>query len=67
MYDGVNTPKWNFKIKPFVAQWIIQSKEDACKLGAIKDHMSFWGFTRKGKCYCQLMLRLQEGMDVDQP
>jgi hypothetical protein len=60
-YDGANILRWYLKIKPFVAQWIIQMKEDMHKLGAIGDHMSPWAVVGKGRCYCQFVLRLQEG------
>jgi hypothetical protein len=29
--------------------------------------MSFWNVVKKGKCCCQLVLRLQGKKDVDQP
>jgi transketolase C-terminal domain/subunit len=67
MYDGVNILRWNFKIKPFVIQRIIQTKKDTHKLRTIEDHMSLSGVIGKARCYCQLMLRLQKGKDVDQP
>jgi hypothetical protein len=39
-HDGVNVPRWNLEIEPFVAQRIVQTKEDMRKLGVVKDHMS---------------------------
>jgi hypothetical protein len=65
-YDGVDVLRWNHETKPFVAWWVVQTWKDMCELGVIRDHLLFWGVARKGRCYCQLMLRLQEGKDVDQ-
>jgi len=42
-------------------------EEDTHKLGVVKDHMSPWSVVGKEMCYCRLVLRLQEGRDVDQP
>jgi hypothetical protein len=36
-------------------------------LGVVEDHMLPWGVARKEICYCRLVLRFQEGRDVDQP
>jgi hypothetical protein len=47
------------KVEPFVAWWVVQTKENMHELEAIRDHMSPWGVARKRKCYCQLVLRLQ--------
>jgi len=33
----------------------------------IKDHMLLWNVTGKERCCCQLMPRVQEGKDDDQP
>jgi len=66
-YDGVNISRWNLEIEPFVAQWNVQMNENMCELRAIKDHMPPWGVAGKGRSYCQLVLRLQEGRDIDQP
>jgi hypothetical protein len=38
-YDGANAPRWNLEIKPFVAQWVVQMKENMNELRAIGDHM----------------------------
>ncbi len=35
------------------------------ELGVVKNHMSPKGAVGKEMCYCQLMLSLQEGKDVD--
>jgi len=64
-YDGGNFSKWNFEIKQFVAQWVVQIKENMCKLKVIEDHMPLWDVGGKGMCCCQLMLRLQKGRNVD--
>ncbi len=66
-YDGVDVLKWNFEVEPFVAWWVVQMEEDTHKLGVVEDHMPPWGVVRKEMCCCQLVLRLQEGRDVDQP
>jgi hypothetical protein len=66
-YDGVNISRWNVEVEPFVAQWIVQMKEDMCELRVVENHMSPWGVDGKGMCYCRLMLRLQEGKDIDEP
>jgi hypothetical protein len=34
-------------------------------LEVVEDHMSPWGVVGKEMSYCWLMLRLQEGRDVD--
>jgi hypothetical protein len=65
-YDSINAPRWNLEIKPFIVQWIVQMKENMCKLGVIGDHMLPWGVAKK-MCYCWLVLKLQEGKDVHQP
>jgi hypothetical protein len=65
-YDGANTPRCNLEVEPFVAQWIIQMKENMHKLRAIRDHMSLQGVAKKGITYYWLVLRLQKGRDVDQ-
>jgi hypothetical protein len=59
--------RWNLEVEPFVAQWVIQTKEDMCELGAVGGHMPPWGVVGKRRCYCQLVLRLQEGRDIDWP
>jgi hypothetical protein len=66
-YDGVNVLRWNFEVKPFVARWIIQTKENTHKLGAIENHMLPWGVGGKGRCCCQFMLMFQGGRNIDQP
>ncbi len=65
-YDGVDVLRWNLEVKPFVARWIIQTKENTHKLGAIENHMSPWGVGGKGRC-CQFMLMLQGRRNIDQP
>jgi len=40
-------------------------EEDTLELGVIKNHMPPSGVVGKEMCYCQLMLSLQEGKDVD--
>ncbi len=65
MYS-LNVLKWNLEVEPFVARWIVQTKEHKCKLKAIGDHMLPWDVVRKGRCYYWLVLRLQERRDVDQ-
>jgi hypothetical protein len=42
-------------------------EENTHRLGVVKDHMPPWGVAGKEMCWCWLMLRLQEGRDVDQP
>jgi hypothetical protein len=37
------------------------------RVGGGRDYMPPWGVARKEMCCCWLMLRLQEGRDVDQP
>ncbi len=51
-------------IEPFVVWWVVQMKEDECKLWAVRDHMLPWGVARKGRCYYQFVLKLQEGRDI---
>ncbi len=46
-YDGVDVMKWNPKVKPFVAHWIIQKEEDVHMLRAIEDCMLLWNVTKK--------------------
>jgi hypothetical protein len=41
-YDGVNVLGWNLEVKPFVAQWVVETKENTHELGAIENHMSPW-------------------------
>jgi hypothetical protein len=65
-YDGVHASRWNPKVEPFVAWWIVQ-KEEHTKVGVVENHMLPWGVARKGKCCCRLMLKFQERKDVDQP
>jgi hypothetical protein len=33
----------------------------------IEDCMLLWGVVRKGRCYCQFVLKLQKGKDIGQP
>jgi hypothetical protein len=42
------------------------NEKKMCKLGVVGDHMPPWSVARKGRCYCQLVLKLQVGRDVDQ-
>ncbi len=42
-------------------------EEHTHELGMVEDHMPPWGVIGKEMCYCRLVLRLQEGKDVDQP
>jgi hypothetical protein len=42
-------------------------EEDMHELGVVKDHMPPSGVAGKEMCCCRLMLKLQEGRDVDQP
>jgi hypothetical protein len=42
MYDGGDVLKWNLEIKPFVVWWVVQRKEDVCKLGVVEIHMPHW-------------------------
>jgi hypothetical protein len=37
------------------------------QIGDGKRSMPLWSVARKGRCYCRLVLRLQERKDVDQP
>jgi hypothetical protein len=66
-YDGVNISRFHLEIEPSIARWIVQMNKDMHNLGVVGDHMLPWGVVGKGGCYCQLVLRLQEGRDVDQP
>ncbi len=66
-YDGAETPRWNFEIEPFVAHWVVQKEEDTCMLVAVENHKPFWGVVEKGKCCYQLVLKLHEGKDINQP
>jgi hypothetical protein len=66
-YDNANTPKWTLEIEPFIVQWIVQTKENMHEVKVVGDHMPPWNVVGKGRCYCQLMLRLQKGKDIDQP
>jgi hypothetical protein len=63
----VNVLRWNLEIEPFVLCWVVQTKKNTRGLGAIKDHMLPSNVAKKGRCCCWFMLRLQEGMNVDQP
>jgi len=36
-------------------------------LGVVEGRMLPWGVVQKEMCYCQFMLKFQEGRDVDQP
>jgi hypothetical protein len=47
-YDGANAPRWNLEVKPFVAQWIVQMKENMRELGAVGNHMPPWGVAKEG-------------------
>jgi len=47
----VHTSRCNLEVEPFVAQWIIQMKENMHKLGAIKNHMPPRGVAKKGRTY----------------
>jgi hypothetical protein len=67
MYGGVDISKWNVEVEPFVAWWIVQIEEDKHGLGTIEDHMPPWSVAGKEIYYCWLVLRLQEGRDIDQP
>jgi hypothetical protein len=42
-------------------------EEDMHKLRVVEEHMVFWGVVEKEMCCCRLVLRLQEGKDIDQP
>jgi hypothetical protein len=48
----------NLEVEPFVAQWVIQMEENTRELGVVKDHMLLWNV---------VVLKVQEGRDVDQP
>jgi hypothetical protein len=50
-YDGGNILKWNLEIKPFIVRWIVQTKEDMCKLGGVEIHMSPWNVARMDICF----------------
>ncbi len=60
-YDGVDTFRWNLEVEPFVARWIVQMEKDMHGLGALKDHMLFWGFAKKEMCCCQLKVSRRKG------
>ncbi len=62
-YDGVD----HLEVEPFVVQWIVLMEEDMHELRVVENHMSLWGVVGKEMCCCRLMLRLQEGRDLDQP
>jgi hypothetical protein len=57
-YDGANVLKWNPKIEPFVAQWIIRKEENMHELGVGEECKALWNVTIKGKCCCWFVLRL---------
>jgi hypothetical protein len=40
-------------------------EEDTHMLGVVEDHMLPWGVVEKEMCCCWLMLKLQEGKDID--
>jgi hypothetical protein len=46
-------------------QWVVQIKENMHELKVIEDHMPLWDVGGKGRCCCQLVLRLQKGRNVD--
>ncbi len=56
-----------FEVEPFVVQWIVQMEEDMQGVAVVEDHISSWGVVGKEMCYCWLVLKFQEGRDVDQP
>jgi hypothetical protein len=66
-YDGVDAPKWNLEVEPFIAQWIIQTEDHIHELGMVEDHNLPWSVVGKEMCYYWFMLRLQEKKDVNQP
>jgi hypothetical protein len=41
-YDGVDAPKWNLQIEPFIVWWIVQMEENMHMLGVVEDHMPPW-------------------------
>jgi hypothetical protein len=55
------------KIEPFVVLWVVQMVEDNTGMGVVEGHIPPWGVVGKEMCCCWLVLKLQEGRDVDQP
>ncbi len=35
-YDGVNVPRWNLKVEPFDAWWVVQMEKYTHMLGVVK-------------------------------
>jgi hypothetical protein len=38
MYDGVNAPRWNLGVKPFVVWWVVEKEEDTRMWGGRRSH-----------------------------
>jgi hypothetical protein len=55
-YDGANVLRWNFEMK-----------ENTYELKVVKYHMLSLSVVGIERCCCQLVLRLQEGRDINQP
>ncbi len=66
-YDRADAPWYNLEVELFIAQWIVQMEEDMHGLRVVKYHILPWDVVGKEMCYCQIVLKLQEGKDVDQP
>ncbi len=59
--------RWNFEVEPFIVQRVVQREEDIHELKVVEDHMPLWGVVGKGMCCYWLVLKLQEGKNVNQP
>jgi hypothetical protein len=57
--------KWNFKIKPFVVQYVVQKEKNMHMLKLEISHKLFWGVIELEKHQCQLKLRLLGERDSD--
>jgi hypothetical protein len=59
------TLKWNFKIEPFVVQYVVQKEEGMHMLRLEVGHKLFWGVVEMEKQQCQFKLRVLEENDSD--
>jgi hypothetical protein len=55
------------KLNHLLFDELFKWKNDTHELRVVKYHMPFWSVIRKEMCCWWIMLRLQEGRDVDQP
>jgi len=54
------TLKWNFKVEPFVVQYVVQKEEGMHMLRLEVCRKLFWGVVEMEKHQCQFKLRLLE-------